>query len=387
MCGLVGMSGKLAYKDELPMRGLLVVDYFRGQDSTGLASIKGSGEVKIAKIASHPLNLFDTGRFKDALNGTQCHTFIGHNRAMTRGAVNEINAHPFQFGHIVGAHNGTLDISAVDRLEKELGEKFTVDSMAIFAGFEKLGVKKTIELISGAWSLTWFDLKENTINFLRNKERPLWYVFTKEFDRLLWASEWEMLRHIEKTYEYFVEEKTKHKYFPTDADVWYSFNAADLRGGTKRPKPKAKTLKGRETPVAASTGHTPYNPFQRDEDGRTTPTTQPSMGFHANRGRTTGSSTTGTSRRNNLPDVIHIEGTPTSPYGGEITKERFDAIAKSCIWCHEEIVWGDQGITIYDADDCAICSRPTCNGPSRMQTRIFKRSMDNVILAFPQPAM
>src|SRR3546814_15519590 len=88
------------------MRRLLVFDYFSGPDSTGFAALRKDGTHRLAKIASNPLNLFDMKRFSEANNGYQSLAFVGHNRFATKGKVNDLNAHPFHYGNIVGAHNG-----------------------------------------------------------------------------------------------------------------------------------------------------------------------------------------------------------------------------------------------------------------------------------------
>lgn len=371
MCGLVGIAGKLALKDEAAMRKLLYLDYFRGPDSTGLAAVRSlKNEVLIDKIASHPLDLFERSRFKQALNGPSSHAFIGHNRAMTRGAINNFNAHPFHFDHIVGAHNGTLDLSAADRLEKELDEKFSVDSMALIAGIAAIGVEKTIEMSSGAWSLVWFNQDDNTINFLRNKERPMWYCWSKEFDRLFWASEWEMLQALTSHYEMHVEKKTDFKYFPTDEDVWYSLDVSDLKNGKGvKPKFKAKKVKGRVAPVTSSAAND-HDPFGHRSSERT--------------GRNSGRSTSGPSSsvgkgKETYLKVFHVEGDIDDPFGGQLSRTMFEDMAKDgCCWCQEPVNYSDIGIIVFEADELVMC--PSCAGPNTSQTRIYKRKMESAIL-------
>ena len=61
MCGLVGMVGDLSYSDERTMDKLLTFDYFRGKDSTGLATISWpEQEGHIAKVVGSPMDLFET---------------------------------------------------------------------------------------------------------------------------------------------------------------------------------------------------------------------------------------------------------------------------------------------------------------------------------------
>src|SRR3546814_12623264 len=54
-----------------------------------------------------------------SLSGYNSKAFIGHNRAATLGKVNGLNAHPFRYDNIMGAHNGTLDTQSWLRLEEE----------------------------------------------------------------------------------------------------------------------------------------------------------------------------------------------------------------------------------------------------------------------------
>lgn len=398
MCGLVGIAGKLAFKDEATMKRLLLLDFFRGVDSTGLAAVRTNGDVQVAKIASHPLDLFDSTKFKTALNGNTSRAFIGHNRAATRGLVNGLNAHPFLIDHIVGAHNGTLDHQSFNRLEDALKEKFSVDSMAVIAGIARLGLDETISLLTGSWSLVWFDQKEGSLNFLRNKDRPLWYAYTKEFDRLIWASEYPMIQHAAQMGDNYDlhSEKAKDKdahysFWQTDPNIHYKFDLAELvAGGTTRPKPKARLVEGKKyTPTTGNytggfnnTGH-PFDPWKRRKeeeeaeklvtvtttvDGKTTTTTYPSSSK--------------SKKKDAKPDnLYHIIGNTEKPFGGLIDEARFDDLAKyGCCWCGDNVAWGDIGVTIYDRDDILLC--PTCSkkADKPIQTRIFTDNINPILM-------
>lgn len=370
MCGHVGIAGKLEMKDELTMKRLLILDYFRGPDSTGLAAIRHDGEAHLAKIASNPVDLFDMSKFKSALSGSSSKVFIGHNRLATRGNVNNVNAHPYHFGNIVGAHNGTLETKDKWALEDAIGEKFDVDSQALFSAIDKLGIENVIPMMhssdnatnSSAWALVWYDQTQGTLNFLRNQHRPLWYGFDKEFKRIFWASQWEIIDSAAKMstppYEMYVEEGTGFKYWPFDDNIHYRFDVNLLKAGsTERPKPKAKELKGKEP--ATATGVTGANPFGRQ-----------AMGFHGTHthistenGTTTNSH--GTTRRTKDKDkpvnIIHLLGDIGSPFAGFIDKEKFAELAKyGCSWCQADVEYGEAGCTIYDRDDMLLC--PACSG-------------------------
>ncbi len=388
MCGLVGVAGDLAYKDEQTMKRLFLLDYFRGPDSTGFAAIRNNGDAKIAKISSNPLDLFDMASFKEALNGLNSIAFMGHNRAATRGGVNTLNAHPFHFGHIVGAHNGTLDSASTKRLETELDEIFSVDSQALFAAIAKFGIKKTIELCNegktssdGAWSLVWYDQNEGSLNFLRNKWRPLWYAFSKDFKEIFWASQWEMIDAAVKMsangYELYTEDKTGYKFFQTAEDVHMKFDLNLLKaGGDKRPKPKAVKIKGREAvPVVTTMGN---DPFMR-QGGSMSP------GFHTTPSSTTSTTNPGQTQKHTskgdkaLIDVVHMFGSNEKPYAGYITEEKFNDLAKyGCSWCGGNVAFGEPGITLFDRDDMLLC--PPCSGHERSTTDIANPPPTRVIV-------
>ena len=358
MCGLVGIAGKLEFKDEDTMRRLLLVDYIRGTDSTGLGAIRENGEVLISKIASHPIDLFDSSTFKKALSGYNSKAFIGHNRAATLGKVSGLNAHPFQYDNIMGAHNGTLDTQSWLRLEEAADIKTDVDSAAIFACIAKVGVKDTIKLMEegstptrGAWALTWFDEEDNTINFLRNKHRPLWYCMTKDLNKILWASQHPMLQaatELGKTDEYeLYEGKDGYCFFQFTEDWHYKFDLKDLAAGfEKKPVGKTALLRGRE-PVEVVTTTTP--PFHHGGFG---------TGNVTNIG--------GRSNTSTVSDTLTLEGTPQLPYAGLITKDEFESMSKfgGCAWCGEKVEFTDVGVSVYEGAGVVLCPEHSGNGCS-----------------------
>jgi predicted glutamine amidotransferase len=373
MCGLVGVAGNLEFRDEALLRRLLLFDYLRGPDSTGLAAIRNDGTPKIAKLASHPIDLFDSTSFKSTLSGAQSKAFLGHNRSATKGAVNGLNAHPFTFGNITGAHNGTLTYGSQWDLEDALGEKYDVDSMAIFAAINALGVEETIGMLQegstsadGAWALTWHDKEDNSLNFLRNAHRPLWYAFTDDFRRIIWASEWKFIDAAISTgtggFKINTEGKDNVGYFQFEKDVHYKFDLDVLSaGGKTRPKPLVKALKGKE-PVAAKPGR--QDPFGRDSmhhigtpsggsDGKTTQTIRKSKSSSSEPG-----------------NVVHLFGTASDPFAGIITRVKFDELAKyGCSFCSSTIEYGDLGVTVFEKDDIVLCNK--CSGGKSEAMRVY----------------
>lgn len=360
------------------MKRLFLLDYFRGPDSTGFAAIRDNGDIAMAKIPSHPLDLMDMGRFKAALSGHNSKVFMGHNRSATRGGVNHANAHPFEYEHIVGMHNGTLDYSSETEIEKALGEKFSVDSKGVIAGIAKLGIEGVVPMMRGAWSLVWYDSIEKTLNFLRNKERPMWFAYSSDFKRLFWASEWLMIDSAVRMapaaagYELFTDEKTGYQFWPTDENIHYKFDVEDLKkGGTERPRPKAKSLKGKEpAPVVATGGGA--DPFGRQQggvfvrqEGSNVTVMTPS----------TTTSRLSTAKTPNEHTVIHLLGDSIDPLAEYFSREKFDDLAKyGCSFCQKDVEWGEKGVLIYERDDILLC--PDCSMSDKGATKIVIKNMD-----------
>lgn len=392
MCGLVGMAGTLTAKDDDTLKGLLMHDYFRGPDATGVAAI-GNYTVKIAKLANSPPVLFDSNTFRNAISGVN-RCFIGHNRFATRGAKSDFNAHPFHYGHIIGAHNGTLDAPSTTRLEEALKEKFNVDSQALIAAIAKFGIKEAIEMCTegadqhtGAWALTWYDEIEGSINFLRNKHRPLWYCFDEKFTRIYWASEWWMLEAVDRRDHIGLHKEGKegYKFFPVTENIHYKFDVGLMKAGAEQQAGEQGEIKGREPPKVVSYTGGSVDPF-----GRVTSTSSQQTGFniHDHRPliRTQQSTTTcpGTTRPTLSSDnVIHWLGNVNHPYAGYITKEKFDKLAKyGCTWCQADVEYGDKGVTIFESDELVLC--PTCSGHEEITddtaTRIYVPNKDFQLL-------
>jgi hypothetical protein len=356
------MVGALQYCDEEPMKRMLLDDFWRGEDSTGMAAIRSNGDVRIAKMASHPLHLFEMPKFKEALNANQSCAFLGHNRKATRGGVNDFNAHPYHIGHIVGAHNGTLFGTSHNDLEKAVGEKFPVDSMALIAAIATIGIEETIKLCEGAWAITWVDLKEGTINFLRNKERSLWNAVTKDNRFLYYASEWQTIhsgiRHLAN--REIKTDKQGCRFFAFAEDYHFKYSISDFMSG-KAQKPVCKKLEGKEPA-----------PFSQ---------ASPNFGVHTpskSPWKKTNSSTTISRGRTDPLPFVTVEGSKVNPYAGHITREEFEGMAANgCTFCEAKIEYGDKGITIYKKDEIILCPDHSSFSNSE-KTRIYVEELPQV---------
>lgn len=188
MCGLVGIAGINTKQNDNVLQTLLILDGLRGTDSTGIAAISRDNHINTVKAVGNPYELLYTKQY-DRVAGSMNRAIIGHNRFATQGAVNKANAHPFELNTLVGAHNGTLN----NKWELADHKDFTVDSENLYHHMEKHGLEHLMGVIRGAWSLTWWNKDEETLNFLRNKERPMFITFDETETSMYWASESWML--------------------------------------------------------------------------------------------------------------------------------------------------------------------------------------------------
>ena len=194
MCGIVGVAGNLLPLDKAIFTELLHADVVRGKHATGMIQVKGKcRQVDNFKLA-YPAPLFlDLPVVQQELNGFLQNTVaVGHNRHATKGASGEHkNAHPFQHGHISMVHNGSLTFWAG---LTPIGESYTVDSEAICRALEVDGPEIVIPKLRGAFTLVWVNSEDETLNFVRNEERPLAIAMDEKNNKMWWASEMGMLQ-------------------------------------------------------------------------------------------------------------------------------------------------------------------------------------------------
>lgn len=380
MCGLIGIAGDLDIKDEAVFRLMLLMSSTRGIHSTGLAAIRrANNEIVIAKSLGDPYQLFETKSFDKANNGCTSKVLIGHNRSATVGGVSLGSAHPFRFGSVVGAHNGT--VRNVTALEKELGEEFKVDSQAIIAGLDKLGAKETLNKCDGAWALSWYNAADDTLNFLRNKERPLYWMRTKNKTKMYWASEVWMLQAIRDAFPAVIgdlwTDVKGYSIFLFEPDIQYFFVV-----------PKGREELPRWTLRQKIEGAPPF--------------VQPQYlrGYHyRGGGGGTGGSSGGNRNtgdtfqwpspdRKKIEEVAQGSGSTTKvvglfpdsdddlndPYNNAISRTKFETLAKfGCSLCQADIEYGAQGIEIFEQDEAILCKE--CSTGSGLITRINRRKV------------
>ena len=191
MCGLVGVAGDLDKKSIEAFNTLLIWNQVRGSHSTGVGSIrKANGGGGVLRSVGPPCFLMDSKQYDEFVNPSM-KVIIGHGRHRTVGEVSPSNAHPFNTGDVIGAHNGTLDWWSQKHLD-DRGE-FGTDSEALINAISQRGAEAVIPEIDGAWALTWYDKRTGRLNMLRNDKRPLNIAFSKDRKTMFWASELIML--------------------------------------------------------------------------------------------------------------------------------------------------------------------------------------------------
>lgn len=263
MCGIVGAIGSLSHKHEEAFRFLLWLDTLRGMDSTGAVSIDPTnGRYKMEKSVASGFELltpkglnsrsfdWDSKRFERITQGAN-QILIGHNRAATRGVVKQSNAHPFHIGAFLGVHNGTL------HGQHKLPDyhDFEVDSENIIHSFDKIGEKETLELLHGAYALVWWNGRDKTVNFARNKERPMFMCVTKDAKVIFFASEKGMLQMAMDRYEIEVD-----KYEQLPVGQLYKFTIPKRRDEFTKPKVTPFTV-FTYTTTSRSVGNTSTSPW------------------------------------------------------------------------------------------------------------------------------
>lgn len=178
MCGLVTVVPKyntrgLTYQEMTVFDTLVTIDTLRGEDSTGIFTANYN-EVSIVKDVITGPQLLLTKEYKElrtlALKNGKF--IVAHNRKATRGVINDRNAHPFwKDNKVVMVHNGTFNGDHKKHADTE------VDSEALchlLAEHEPSEVDQVLGKINAAYAVIWFDARDDSLNIVRNDQRPLY---------------------------------------------------------------------------------------------------------------------------------------------------------------------------------------------------------------------
>ena len=180
MCGIVALlsrtNNNFYYPDVDVFQELLIVNSLRGSDGTGITGVYDSGNAFIYKVGSHPYALITHPDWPSIRSRMyrNCAAIIGHNRKATVGKISNETSHPFHEKHIILSHNGNI----INFREFENTE---VDSHALAHLFATTPIEEAIPKIQGAFAMIWYDMKEKKVHFVRNEDRPLCIIQTKDF--------------------------------------------------------------------------------------------------------------------------------------------------------------------------------------------------------------
>jgi len=262
MCGIVGVIIKanngLTKRIEDSFYNLLFVNTLRGDDSTGVIAVEKTTEFHVMKEATEAAWFIP--QFQYSPVGKQMWTtgkaLIGHNRKGTMGKVEDANAHPFVVDDdFAMVHNGTL-------LGHHKLAATTVDSEALAIvlakAFKEEDYKKALEEIlpevNGAYAVSIYDQRHNTVRLLRNKERPMAYVETS--DAWFFASEGLMLHWILSRNGYTAKDVVSLKAVPEDTVVTFDLDAntcTEEKITIKKYTPPLTMVQGGATPISKKT--------------------------------------------------------------------------------------------------------------------------------------
>lgn len=259
MCGHVGvLTNKITLDHRKFFEEGLYSDALRGHHGTGMAIVKKDDTIKVVRKAVTALDFLDMNKVSRTLID-HCSTarfLMGHNRRATKGAHINKNTHPFRHGKITMAHNGSL------RNQTLLPDhsKFVVDSDNIAYSLDKIGVEETVRNLVGSYSLVWHNSEDNTVNFIRNDERPMSLATVDGGKTILYGSEPKMIEWLAERNDLKIEEITE-----TTIHHLYTFN---LDGKEEVFKPRIRKIEPYKAPVSYLPARTDTRSYSDDRNAR-----------------------------------------------------------------------------------------------------------------------
>ena len=195
MCGIFGYAKKHNSQNDKQIEILQRVftnlakeSVIRGEDSTGISMISPSSR-KIFKSIAKSSDVVKDNTWNENILGQvnrDSTVAIGHVRLATHGDVTTRNAHPFEIGDVIGAHNGV--IYNYNQLSNLYNKDMEVDSEIIFASLNNMSMDKALEQLDGDFAVSWVKDSNKIVHLARESSRPISVAYWKKAKVLLWAS-------------------------------------------------------------------------------------------------------------------------------------------------------------------------------------------------------
>lgn len=238
MCGIFGLiNGTKTRNGNMGICRLvgdaIAVNSVRGTDSVGLVQMDKK-KIYVERRLGNGFDFISASDIGSYVNDADSAVFtLVHNRAATEGKVSLDNCHPFEHmdettaGYTVGVHNGTLTGW------KNSAHNYDVDSNWAYSRINAAGLDAFKEF-NGAYAFVWYDdLTPKVLNFARNFQRPMFVMFTKTGDRMLFASEYMMLAWLADRHNVDLEDRV----IELAPGQHYAFNLDNPREFTKTALP------------------------------------------------------------------------------------------------------------------------------------------------------
>jgi predicted glutamine amidotransferase len=236
MCGILGSAVNSINKlteEQISRRSRIITALAlamekRGSESTGIAIVKDN-KVLLHKGVDTASKFITSRRYKNLLAKNPS-VILGHTRQSSSGIVSQANAHPFEYGTIIGCHNGSVSN------DEDIMPENTVDSQAIFYLLNENNndYKKTFSQLEGAFAIEWIDKRDPNMVYLSTKANPLAIAFVREMGAWFWASTYlalyAVLYSVYGSKGYFIQdlaENTTYKIFPN-----MKFTKEEVKFGT-----------------------------------------------------------------------------------------------------------------------------------------------------------